>query len=430
MKFNRLSVAIAASLPVSALAASLSATPSTVSTEFLAVQGGITAPAATLTLGAQYAAGDVITLSYSAPPRAATNGTNAFSWPSTLAISNTTSGALALFDSSDTSVSYRVTNGGSGDNFGTVTLPTPVFQTAGIAGTDVTVSSSSATSQGTPFDSASLPAKLIDVTGSQFVYSVTGLSETVDVESARKKFLISGTATNTAAFTVVGVTSGATSTANLATAGTMSVTVSGDFAWLDSSSSATGIQPGNVAAAGGSTTAISATGFTVSLPSTGGVVTLTNSLANVIATGPVTVAISGTYSGSANPGAATASASGAYALNGSTITVYAVPTSSSVSNFIWLTNSGSTSGDVSIVVNDGGTAVDLGVVGTSQANSEFDLSAAMNAAIAAQGVTLSGGRVHLDVVTNVPAADVAVSAAYRVGDDRVNLLTSIETDND
>jgi hypothetical protein len=429
MKLKPLAAGIAMAIPVSALAATFSVTPATTSTEFLTVQGGITAPAATLALGAQYAAGDVITFTFSAPPRAATNGTTGFTFPSTLAINNTTAGALALFDSSDTSVSYRVTSGGAGDNFGSVILPTPIFQTAGIANTDVTVSASSATSQGTNFDSTALPAKLIDVTGSQFIYTVTGLSEVVDVESARKKFLIGTTATNTAAFVVAGVTSGATSTANLATAGTMSVTIAGDFAWLDASSSATGVQPGNIS--GGTTTAISATGFTVSLPSTGGTITLTNSLANVIATGTVTATISGTYSGSGSvTGAASGSGTGTYSLNGSTITVYAVPTSAAASNFIWLTNSGSTSGDVSITVNDAGTATDLGVVGTSVAGAEFDVSKAMADALAAQGVTLSGGRVHLDIVTNVPAADVAISAAYRVGDDRVNLLTSIETDND
>lgn len=425
MKLKPLAVGIALAVPVSALAATFSVTSETVSTEYLAVQGGHTAPTATLALGAQYAAGDVITFSFSAPPRAATSGTTGFSFPSTLAINNTTAGALALFDSSDTSVSYRVTSGGAGGNFGTVTLPTPVFQSGDIGTTDVTLSASSATSQGTSFDSTALPAKLIDVTGSQFAYSVTGLSEVVDVESARKKFLIGTNTSTTASFVVSSATTGA---ANIATSGTIAVTVTGDFAWLDASSSATGVQAGNIS--GGTTTAISATGFSVVLPATGGTIELANSLANVIGTGPVTLSLSQSYTGNGTPGATTSNASGTYSLNGSTITVYAMPTSAAVSNFIWLTNSGSTSGDVSVTINDGGTAIDLGIVGTSAAGTNFDVTAAMNDAIAAQGVTLSGGRVHLDIVTNVPAAEVAVSAAYRVGDDRVNLLTSIETDND
>lgn len=425
MKLKPLAVGVAMAVPMSALAATFSVTSETVSNEFLAVQGGATAPVATLNLGAQYAAGDVITFTFSAPPRAATSGTTGFSFPSTLAISNTTAGALALFDSSDTSVSYRVTSGGAGGNFGSVTLPQPIFQSGDIGTTDVTVGASSATSQGTGFDTTTTPAKLIDVTGSQFVYSVTGLSEVIDVESARKKF-ISGTNTSTtASFVVSAATTGA---ANIATSGTIAVTVSGDFAWIDASSSATGVQAGNVA--GGTTTAISGTAFTVQLPSTGGTIELSNSLANVIGTGPVTLELVQHYTGNGTPGTRSFSTAGTYSLNGSTITVYAMPTSAAVSNFIWLTNSGSTTGDVSITVNDGGTAIDLGVVGTSTAGTNFDVTAAMNAAIEAQGVTLSGGRVHLDIVTNVPAADVAVSAAYRVGDDRVNLLTSIETDND
>lgn len=435
MKLKTLAVAIGAALPISALAATIDTTAATASPEFLAVEGGITAPAATLELGAQYAVGDILTINYSATPYAATASTTAFSWPTTLAINTVTAanteGALSLFDSSATSVSYRVTAATVGE-FGEVSMPQPIFQTANMAGADVTVSTSSATGTGTSFD-AGKATKIIDITPSQYAFAVSGLAEVVDVESDRKKFLIGTTATSTAAFTVV-ATTGATTIANMATDGTIALVLNGDFTWLDSDTrtTATGLQSGNVSFAGaGSVVSMGATQIVFNLPATGDTVTFRNARNQVIPTQTLSAALTKQYIGSVatKTGAVTATASGAYTLNGSSVTVYAVPTSSSVSNFIWLTNSGSTSGEVTVVVNDNGKTHDLGVVGTSKAGAEFDVTAAMNDALEAEGISLSGGRVHLDIITRVPSADVAVSAAYRVGDDRVNLLTSLETNN-
>lgn len=436
MKLKPLALAVGVALPVAAAASTITVTPSTVSSEYMALFGGIQAPAATVALGAQYAAGDVITFTYSGSAKTGT-GTAAFSFPTTLPIERTatsnTAGALALFDSGDTSVSYRVTTAPAGDEFGTVTIPAPFFRTADVGAADVTVSASSATSQGQTFDSTSLPGKLIDQTGSQFAYSVSGLSQVIDVESARRAFV---DGTSTAASHSIGITQGTAVTSagntvaptNVVTASTIAVTLTGDFSWLDSST-ATGIQTQNIS--GATVAGASATTIVMIIPAGGATITIGNApTVGAIPTQSLAAAFSGSYVGNGTSGFATGSATGAYTLNGSSVTVYAVPTSASVSNFIWLTNSGANDGEVSIVVHDNGTEIDLGVVGTSNGGEEFDVTAAMNAALEAAGKTLSGGRVHLDIVTKVPAADVAVSAAYRVGDDRVNLLTSLETDND
>jgi hypothetical protein len=312
---------------------------------------------------------------------------------------------------------------------------------ADIGAGNVTVTPSSETSQGVVFDSASKAGTLVQQLGSQFTYKVTGLSQTIDVESARKKFL-SGTATTIAhviGFSqVTNATFGtaAVAASKVATPGTIGVSLTGDFSWLDTSTTATGIQTtGSVTVGTGATLGgVSATQISLTLPAGGLTTALTfsNAATAVIPTQNLTASLSGVYSNGTTlaVGVSTASATGAYTLNGSSVTVYAVPTSKAVSNFIWLTNSGKTDGDVSIIVNDNGTAIDLGVVGVSKGGREFDVTAAMNDALEAAGKTLSGGRVHLDIITKVPAADVAVSAAYRVGDDRVNLLTSLETDND
>lgn len=436
MKLKPLALAVGVALPVAAAASTITVTPSTVSSEYMALFGGIQAPAATVALGAQYAVGDILTITYSGSAKAGT-ATTAFSFPTTLNINTTdgtnTSGALALFDSGDTSVSYRVTTAPAGDEFGQIDIPQPFFRTADVAAADVTVTASSSTSQGQTFDAALLPGKLVDQTGTQFAYLVSGLSQVIDVESARRAF-VNGTATAASHSIVVTQVTNATSAGNtvaptnVVTPGTIAVTLTGDFTWLDSST-ATGIQTSNIS--GATVAAASATTIVMVIPAGGTTITIGNApTTGAIPTQSLAAAFSGSYTGNSTSGFAAGSATGAYTLNGSSVTVYAVPTSASVSNFIWLTNSGSTDGEVSIAVNDNGTEIDLGVVGTSRGGREFDITAAMNEALAAAGETLSGGRVHIDIITKVPAADVAVSAAYRVADDRVNLITSLETDND
>lgn len=436
MKIRPIAVAVGSLLPVAAMAATITApTGNKVSQEYLDAQGGVVAGQAAIALGAQYAVGDVLSLNFNTRP-AATNATTGFVFPPTLDIIVGTSaiasidGTLAKFDEGDNTVSYRVTTApvAQGSAFGTVTSPANIrFLDAEVVA-DVTISTSSQTSTGTTFD-AGAAKKLVDVTGSQFAYTIGGLSQTIDVESNRTNFA-GGTGTGA----IITVTSSGTegSPDKAETGANITVTLGGDFSWIDANTAtnATGIETTNIGGdVIGTTASASASQITVTLPATGTSIVLSNSLGLVIPTQTVTASLSQAItSNTVVTGSATAS--GAYVLNGSSVTVYAVPTSAAASNFIWLSNTGSSDGEVSITVHDAGTSTDLGVVGTSSAGTNFDVTAALNAALAAQGVTLSGGRIHLDIVTKVPAADVAVSAAYRVGDDRVNLLTSIETDHD
>lgn len=457
MKLKPLALAIGVSSPLVAMASTVTVTAETASSEYLEVVGGVQAAAQTLALGAQYAAGDVITLTYNQPHKSGATATTGFSFPATLAISvatqftsggstttaAATNGAVALFDSGDDFVSYRVTvapNGGidaadgSTPDFGSISLPRPFFQGADMGTGDVTVTPSSATSQGVAFD-AGTGKTIIDQTGSQYKYAITGLSQIVDVESDRKLFAVGTTTASSHAIGIVASTAtGSSAPSNAATDATMSVTLTGDFSWLDSDATTTGIQTAGISVNNATTVAVSATQMSFSVVATGATnaIVFQNTASAVIPTQSLTMSVSKVYNnGSTNAtGTSTTSGTGAYTLNGSSVTVYAIPTSASVSNFIWLTNTGATDGEVSLVVHDNGTDYDLGVVGTSSAGSELDISALLAAGLDAAGVTLSGGRVHMDIVTKVPSADIAVSAAYRVGDDRVNLLTSIETDQD
>jgi hypothetical protein len=453
MKIKPLVAAIGAALPVAALAATITpSTSNTVTNEYLDVFNGVAAAGATVALGAQYAVGDILTLTYSAIPRATQSGTAGYNWPTTLGItvqSNATLGAsstttsaaatdgiMSLFDSGDTTVSYRVTTAPAGGlNFGSVTQPSNIFfNAAEIGASDVTLSSAAATAQGTAFD-AGAAKKVVDNEGNQFAYTIGGLSAVVDVESARKAWVASGSTGSTVSFTVTVNTDAQTST-NTATPGTIGVTITGsDFSFVDSSSNSTGIQTGGISLSNATLVGISSSSIGISLASnvTSASITLQNFGATAAARSTLTAqslsaSLLGYYDdGGTERGVNSASQTGAFTLNGSTVTVYAVPTSASVNNFIWLSNTGTTDGEVSMIVYDGADTIDLGVVGTSEGGSNFDVTAALNAALAAEGETLSGGRVHMDIVTKVPAADVAVSAAYRVGDDRVNLLTSLET---
>jgi hypothetical protein len=434
MKLKPLAVAVAAALPVAALAATLTA-PATnqVSTEFLATQSAVNPGASSIALGSQYAVGDIITLSFGAAPLA--NGsTTAYVWPNTLdVVVNATeasngAGVVSLFDTGDTSVSYRVTTAPAIAG-GTIAIPGDIdIATSAISG-DITLSSSSQTGTGTAFD-AGAAVKYVDVNGSQFAYTIGGLTQIVDVESDRAAFTDGASATKASHAINIAVDSNVGTSDDRETAGAITVTLNGDFSWLDANTatSATGIELTNIGGTNVTAAAAGATQITVSMAAAGGTIVLTNSLGLVIPTQTLSLSLSQALS--VTTATASAAASGTYTNNGSTVTVYAMPTSSAVSNFIWLTNNGSSDGEVSLTVYDAGTTVDLGAVGTSAAGTNFDVTAALAAALEAQGVTLSGGRVHMDIVTKVPAADVAVSAAYRVGDDRVNLLTSLETDHD
>jgi len=112
---------------------------------------------------------------------------------------------------------------------------------------------------------------------------------------------------------------------------------------------------------------------------------------------------------------------GEWTLNGSTSIVQAYPISSNVSNFLWVTNTGANPGDVTVVAIHEGVQTEECPAGTAAGLSLSSISPAVNACLAAAGIT--SGRAQLSITVNAAAADVDVYAGYKSNsaDDRLGL---------
>ena len=112
---------------------------------------------------------------------------------------------------------------------------------------------------------------------------------------------------------------------------------------------------------------------------------------------------------------------GEWTLNGSTSIVQAYPISSNVSNFLWVTNTGANPGDVTVVAIHEGVQTEECSAGTAAGLSLSSISPAVNACLAAAGIT--SGRAQLSITVNAAAGDVDVYAGYKSNsaDDRLGL---------
>jgi len=320
-----------------------------------------------------------------------------------------------------------------------LTLPSPFMSTTGL--TSGSLSAVLETIAGTEVETAS--GTILTTSGSQMAGGTITGNATIDVNQARQQFVdASGTNSDTTSLVLTfdkdTVATGATKIAGSTalTTGTVAITITGqDFSWLDSDATTTGIQAGNVT--GLSSVVITGTTITGVLDTATDVEeTVTVTLDNdEDATIPVQSGITASAEifyprETGGAGSTTVALSGAavWTLNGSSIDIYAVPQSASASNFMWMTNTGTGSVSVDATIFDGAQTCEMTDIGTSVAGTEFDLTAAIDAAKAVQCPTYvaSGNRVRINVSANAPAASLRVSAAYRVGTDRVNLLTSSE----
>jgi hypothetical protein len=318
-----------------------------------------------------------------------------------------------------------------------IQLPSPFVSTTGLS--SVTVSAVLETIGGQSIETAT--GTVLTTSGSQMAGGTITGNAVIDVNQARQQFLASGVNSDTTSLVLTfdkdTVAAGATKIAGsvAATTGTVAITITGqDFSWLDSDATTTGIQAGNVTGLSSVTitpTTISGAFTTTTAESV--TVTLDN---DEDATIPVQSGITASADiyydrETGGKGFTTVPLSGAavFTLNGSSIDVYAVPNSSSASVFMWLTNTGTGSVGIDATLFDGSQTCEMTNIGTSVAGTEFDLSAAIDAAIPVQCPTYvaSGNRIRYNVSANAPSASIRISAAYRVGTDRVNLLTSSET---
>jgi len=430
------------------------------SAEFQAGNRQVELPPIVVDIDAGLSVGDLITLTFNSPITA-NNVTTAFGYaaalPTVLAESAVAAapqqGAVAFRTAAadGSSVTYRVTTvptaaGGADEVGGLLVMPTGLYSRSGGS---VTVSATITDGlTGDAIESSTTADTVLTPSGSQYAFTVTNLSETIDVNSSRRAFLV-GTATNAShtvsvaftdnAISVPGVIASTGAITHTATRDDTTVTIAGDFAWLDSSPAATGIQLAGVSVTGNVGGAITpalntsgAIAFTIPEADASAVIVLGAASTVAIPEQTLTVTSSIKYDTTvATTGAVSGISTGAYSLNGSSVTVYSIPTNAS--NFIWLTNTGSTDGAaISATIEDAGVETDLGELAvTADSNDQVDVWPAVLAAVDAAGVELTNpARVNLTLVTEAPDADIAVSGLYKVGEDRVNLVTSLETDQD
>jgi hypothetical protein len=128
-------------------------------------------------------------------------------------------------------------------------------------------------------------------------------------------------------------------------------------------------------------------------------------------------------------------AAGSHALNGASITAYGIPNSAAVTPFLWVQNSGTQSGAVSVDVRCEGVTTTGIDAGTSAAGSNTKIDAAVQAAVDDVATCLATSRYDAVVTVNAPVDAITVNAGYRVtaadgSNDRLSLETSDSLDGD
>lgn len=130
---------------------------------------------------------------------------------------------------------------------------------------------------------------------------------------------------------------------------------------------------------------------------------------------------SGTGTGDITSKSAGSVAAGEWTLNGASISVYSMPiNNAAVTNYLYVTNSGS-AGEVSMTATlADGTTVTAQDIATVGASSITNITPMVEAALAGA----AGNRATVELTFNAPACNIVVSAAYNVAGDRLPLETS------
>ena len=114
-------------------------------------------------------------------------------------------------------------------------------------------------------------------------------------------------------------------------------------------------------------------------------------------------------------------AAGEWKLNGASVTVYSMPINNpAVTNYLYVTNAGALPAEVSISATTDGTTISANDIITVGAKSITNITEKVEAALA----SAAGNRATVELTLNAPACNIVVSAAYKVGSDRLPLETS------
>jgi len=428
----------------------------TLASQFIAAASASTSQNVTfgVSLGADYVASDRIrvvlagaqfqtTASISAPTGTASAG----GAPATCTLS-----VLGFADA--TTVNFRVPSSLPNGTPCVFTLP---IKTSTV-GTSATLSFSSLFSTGEALEAATT-AKTVITTADQFSASVVKtLAGVVDVETARYHFVADDTSGGSAltgnesqlVLSLANATA-AMSSVGRASVAAVTVTVAGDFTWLDDESSGFGtctagdliggnarsvlVQASGVAQAGSLN--CGTLSYVISGSSagefTGGHVTIamgkTNAASSTAGTYDRTIPAPQSYSTgvtfsyfSAGTAATalsaaelTSASAGSFTLNGSTIYVPFLPYNSSTTRVVYLTNRSDQTGAVTasgIADGTGAACPSFTVTNTAKANGVTLLTAGIDAGIRACYGADFDGKVAVTIVSNIPGGKAEIFSAY------------------
>lgn len=378
---------------------------------------------------------------------------------------------FGLQSSTSNSATYRVLSLADGTTTVGAQVPTPAVNMNVVAATAagaVTVSYAAATSAGTALDTAALAATTVATLAKQQTLSITKkLDGVVDVEADKKALAgftadVAGadTATANAAgasndaiivdyATVAAVTGTAVSTNSTgvvaldaavasvsSTLGSSVTTVNGDFTWMDNAAAAgTTISAGAVTGDGVNSDAMNTAGTVLTVTDTtlagDKVLLLTaDQAANVLPVTSWSGSTTVTYTpatGAAKTEVYTWADLGKWTLNGATVTAYGVPMGSSVSRFLWVNNAGAADAAMTYTIMMNGSSYGPYAIGTVGAKSAASVGGSIDTDLAARSIYVApNGRANITLTSQVKAADITVSAAYKhIGDaDRIAIETS------
>jgi hypothetical protein len=114
-------------------------------------------------------------------------------------------------------------------------------------------------------------------------------------------------------------------------------------------------------------------------------------------------------------------AAGAWTLSGANVNVEFMPFGGGITQFVYVTNTGSVSGDIEVTAYDESGTVfgPVSVSATATGNSVTNITAALVTALTNAGANTSTGRLSFTLTVNSPSADIQVTAGYNSRGDRV-----------
>lgn len=418
----------------------------------------VTQPALEVTLGAEYAVGDVITFSFSGGALKPATVANQLSvvLPDTNDVMT-----LGLLEATENFAKYRVTvlnKDGLLDETtadGVVTLTGLTFTGSAVLAADgVTFSYAAVTSNGLSLDTtgSNLSKKVIYVGDELSAKVQTKLNRKIDVTQERKFFTAATPndeedtlVIDSALVTSVDVAGGGTELIDGATKATVTrvaYTIKGDFSWIaDDDADEAGVQPAagtlTLSNCGGAaptfaTPVVTATQITFNCNAGNAATSLKFDIAqgagdgegspvvlntnNFTADALFTYTTNGGVTGKTEVGMADADA-GSWTLNGSTVNVpyLAFGTIGTVqfSQVINVANNSAVEGDITVDVwaEDGTALLTNEKVAVAKANSTTNIAGKVRDALKNKK-SFENGKVSLRIVTNVPEDSVSVYSAY------------------